>query len=118
MYGPCTQKWAAARAAQPPVQIDNSGQDASHSRDRINADVGSRAVSGHAARLNLEPDETLVGYAELKLSGLGDDGGVGCDALQDCLRAEARHFLVRHRSEDQIASESELTCLLGGDHDG
>ena len=58
-------------------QLSEPRQHGSHRRDRVEAQVGPRAVRGAPARLDLKAREALVRDADPLVGGLADDRGVG-----------------------------------------
>jgi peptide-methionine (R)-S-oxide reductase len=74
-------------------------------RDRVDAEVGPRAVRGAADRLDLPPREALVRDDELQRGRLGHDARVGAEALEHRLDADAGVLLVSHRGDDHVAGE-------------
>jgi hypothetical protein len=77
-------------ALQARLQPAQAGQHGRHAGDRVDAEIRARAVGGAAARLELGPDEALVGDAGAQRRRLGDDAGVGAPARRtDCMPALA-----------------------------
>ena len=91
--------------AQRPVERVEPDEDVAHLRDRVDAEVGPRAVRGAPVRLDLEGDEALVGDADAHPGRLGDDRRVGADALQHRLRPDRRELLVDDRGDDHVAAQ-------------
>ena len=92
--------------AKAPVELLDPDEDGAHVRDRIDAEVGTRAVRGAALCLDLEADEALVRDRETQLGRLGDDRRVCGVALGDARRADARHLLVADGRHDHVSGEA------------
>ena len=78
-------------------------EDASHLRDRVDAEVRTRAVRRAAVHLDLEMDEAAMRDRELQLGRLGHDRRVRRSARRDRLRPDARELLVGDGGEDHVA---------------
>ena len=86
------------------LQRRDAGERGGHADDRVDAEVGARAVRRAALGLELRPHEALVRDARAQVRRLGDDAGVGAPAAQDRLDALAGVLLVGHRGDDHVAA--------------
>ena len=71
----------------------------------VDAEVEAGAVSGAAGDHDLEPGEALVGQTEVEAGGFGDDGGVGVEAAENLLGAEAGELFVGNGGEVDVARQ-------------
>ena len=99
------QRMAVARA-QARVELGDPGEHRPHRRDRVDAEVGARAVGREARRLDLERDEALVRDRDDLLGRLGHDRGVGRRAADERLGADAADLLVGDGGHDHVAPEA------------
>ena len=70
-----------------------------------------------AGHLDLNPEVALVRQANVEGGGLGDDGAIDFQVLNQAGRAEAAVLLVRHGSHHDIAAQADAglgECLDGG----
>ena len=78
-----------------------------HAHDRVAAVAGTAAVRGTAARLDLEPGESLVGHADLQIGRFGHDGKVGLPPADQRVGADTRVLLVDDGGDDQTAAREK-----------
>ena len=74
---PCRAADVGATRASRGAELRRGRRAPAHRGDRVDAQVGARAVRGDTVGLDVEPDEPLVGDAHLELGRLGDDRRVG-----------------------------------------
>ena len=91
--------------AQTCVEFLDPDEHAAHSRDRVDAEIGTRAVRRDAARLQLERDEALVRDAHLLLRRLAHDRGIGLDPAHNRFRADRSDLLVGDGRHDHVAAQ-------------
>ena len=65
-----------------------------HLRDRVDAEIGSRAVRGATLRRQLERHEASVRDADAQAGRLGHDGPVGAPGADERLGADAPNLLA------------------------
>jgi len=97
------------------VQLAERRQDRARLDDRVDAEVGPRAVGRPADDLNLTPDKPLVGGGDLQFRGFGDNGCVGPDRAQNLLHAQARLLFVGNRCDRYVPGKPQLGRLAAGD---
>ncbi len=94
-------------AGKRPIELFEPLEGGAHLDDRVNAQVGPRAVGRTAGDLHLAPDESLVRHRQLQLGRLGHHRGVRADPAQQLLHANARVLLVSDRGYDDVPGEPE-----------
>src|SRR5688500_16074482 len=82
------------------VEGVEAGEDAAHVDDGVDAVGRPASVRGAAARLNLEPGESLVADADLQIRWFGHDGRIRRPLLDEGIGADARILLVDHGGDD------------------
>ena len=93
---------------QRAVELLDRDENAAHPRDRVDAEVGARAVRRASSRDHLEGDEALVRDAELFLGRLRHDRAVRAPLAHERLGADAPDLLVDDGREDDVAAEPQL----------
>jgi hypothetical protein len=88
---------------EPSVELLDSDEDATHLRDRIDAQMRARAVCCTPDGLDFEIDEAAVSDRDLHLRRLGHDRCVRRHRSCDRLGSDARKLLVGDRCEDDVA---------------
>jgi hypothetical protein len=118
MHGAGPDELVPRRCIERRLELRKAGECRRHSRDRVNALGGARAVCRAPARLDLGPDEALVRDADAQRSGLGDDCGIGAPAPKHGLHHDAGILLVRDRGHDHVARKLIRTQSLRRQHAG
>ncbi len=106
-----------ARAGELCGEAREPDQHLAHRRDRVDAQVGARAVRRDAGRLDVEPDEPLVRDAHVEPGRLGHDRGVGRELGGDPLGADRLVLLVAHGRHDHVAAQAGAAGRRGCGHD-
>src|SRR5262249_26315338 len=117
VYGSRADEQVTPAGLQARVELLETHEDRAHLRDRVDAEVRSRAMSGDAVRLDLESDGSLVRAGQLQLVRLAHGGGVCAHVLEHGNRPEGSELLVGPRREDDVAGELELSRTNGRLHD-
>ena len=96
-----------SRSWRRPASVRSSSADAdehrAHRGDRVDAEVGARAVRRAAGGLDLPPGEALVRDDDVEPGRLGDDARVRAAAREHRLDADARVLLVGDGGHHDVA---------------
>jgi len=105
---PVARQRVGRTLVQLALEALDPAEHAAHVRHRVHAALRLRGVRGHPLGVQLEDREAAVRQVELEVAGLGDDGGVGAEALQ--------HRLGAHRSVLLVGDggQQHVTAQLGG----
>ena len=104
--------------AKPAVEILDADENATHLRDRVDAQMRTRAVRRTPDRLDFEIDEAAVGDRDLHLRRLGHDRCVRTHGGCDRLGSDARELLIGDGREDDVTAQAAPAGLSGREHAG
>jgi hypothetical protein len=107
VHRPVAEQRVARPLLERAIELLDLDEDASHLRDRVDAEIRTRSVRGAALRLDVEGDPASVGDAKPLVGRLGDDRCVRAPALEQQLGADTGCLLVGDRRHDHVAAEVE-----------